>query len=688
MRIRGESVPSNILLVSLNTRYVYLYHSKDYFNEIHTIYIGAASKNNKEFVSTKPFVARYDYTDIADTISILNILKQKEFMPIRIDEDSIVGWAERYYKENPNASKGDFIGDNSGQVRIVGEIRNPKHFQGLILPYKGQTNEKFKYLMDKLNDRLQKKDLGAFYTPITYCKKAAELVKLAIARVPQGNDYVIIDRCAGTGNLESVLNKEELSHCILSTYEYYEYKVLCERLGDKVRFIIPPTESLVEYKQGLVMNANALTEEYIHNESIQEYIKNDKCTIILLENPPYHDSSSMTFTDENNIRAKTKRNETFVKLKFKEEIGKLNEQRGAAREISNLFIWSAFKYYLRQPTDSYIVFAPVKYFKSIWLVNKEFIKGYAFNRKHFHASKSVISCVLWGNTDADNKEWNLETYDIMGGKLKQLENLNVKKIYSGISEYNDKRTFPSDIQSKIVCLPSGYQKTDWIPKKKNSIHNENIIAYMVVIGNAIDAKHRYLTRLPYYVGIEQSFGFYLRSDNYIEKLPIFCAKLYPQDEWYETDIYFNTSDRGYEYTKDSDLLRRCLIYICLSYDNKCRSMVGTDNNLYQNELCFDGDTIAVKDIAKMHLTDSDMEVINLYQSILDLVKKKPEYNPMFRYGLWQIDTDINLSWNDEYGNKIFKYPELNGHISVLKNKLKHYYKNNICELLFKYELLK
>lgn len=29
--------------------------------------------------------------------------------------------------------------------------------------------------MDCLNDRLNKKDLGAFYTPMPYCKKAAEL---------------------------------------------------------------------------------------------------------------------------------------------------------------------------------------------------------------------------------------------------------------------------------------------------------------------------------------------------------------------------------------------------------------------------------------------------------------------------------------------------------------------------------
>ena len=103
--------------------------------------------------------------------------------------------------------------------------------------------------------------MGAFYTPEPYCKKAAELVEMAVARVPDGNDYIILDRCAGTGNLEAALigvydkNGDELiSHCVVSTYEYYEYKVLLERIGDKVRDIIPPTEANVNYANGKVAN--------------------------------------------------------------------------------------------------------------------------------------------------------------------------------------------------------------------------------------------------------------------------------------------------------------------------------------------------------------------------------------------------------------------------------------------------
>ena len=690
LRIKGISVPSNILLVSLNDAVIYHYRSEDYFDNIHKVYFGAASKFNDDFIA-KDYRCKYDCLNEHDVIKVKQILKDKQYLPIRIDENCIVGWGERYYRENPTASKGDFIGDNTGKSKgVIGEIREPKHFRGLILPYTGETNERFKYLMDKLNDRLRKKDLGAFYTPIPYCIKAAELVRMAINRVPEGNDYVIIDRCAGTGNLQSVLTDDELSHCILSTYEYYEYKVLCERLGDKVRFIIPPTENLVQYNQGMVLNADALSEIYVNNESIAEFINNEKCTIILLENPPYQDSSSITFTDNNNKRAKTSRSESFVLKEFKKSISKFREQRGSAREISNLFIWSAFNYYIRQPTDSYICFSPVKYFKSIGLVKKEFIKGFLFNRKFFHASPSSISCILWANIQADDDHsWRLEAYDIDGNNdLKYIKDVVIKEVANPVNVYNDKRSFADDKKSKIVAKPNGEEKTEWMPKKKFAISNPNIIGYMAANGYSIDAKHRYLMRLPYYVGVEQSFGFYLREDNYISKLPIFCAKLYPQKNWYEKDVYFTSSDKGEEYLKDMDLLRSCLIYTCLCEENKCRSIHASDGITYQNELCLDSGTKAQQDLNKWQLSKQDEEIIKVWNGVLSKAKQTEEYNETYKYGTFQIKEELNTFYTDNEGNKYPNHTELNGDLIVLRKKLHEYYLKIIQPLLFKYELIK
>ena len=38
--------------------------------------------------------------------------------------------------------------------------------------------------------------------------------------------------------------------------------------------------------------------------------------------------------------------------------------------------------------------------------------------------------------------------------------------------------------------------------------------------------------------------------------------------------------------------------------------------------------------------------------------------------------------------KKYDYPELNGYLEVLKNKLKQYYDKNIISLLYEYELIK
>ncbi|MBQ8997169.1 MAG: hypothetical protein IJ086_00585 [Clostridium sp.] len=700
MRIKGESVPANILLISLNDTTIYRYESKDYFDEIHKVYVGASSKNNESFIA-KDFIKKYNYSNSKDTIEIMKLLNTNDYMPIDMDENCIVGWAERYYRELPTAKKGDFLGDEEGQIKIIGEIREPKHFKGLINPYNKKTNEKFKYLMDKLNDNLSKKDLGAFYTPEPYCIKTAELVRKAIANVPEGNDYVIIDRCAGTGNLESVLTDDELEHCILSTYEYYEYKVLMERLGGKVKFIVPPREDLVEYSNGYISNANALSKAFVEEPSIKEIIDDPKMTIILLENPPYQDSSAITFVEDGDLskRAKTNRSEAYVLEEFKKEISKLNEQRGSSREISNLFIWSGFKYYLRQPTDSYILISPVKYFKSIGLVKKEFGGGFAFNRKYFHATPSVISCIWWKNIDDfDTDEWKLEAFDIeenskvenMSYKLVNIgEPIKIKRCFKNISEYNDRRVFEDDIETTVVCQTNGYEEIGWVYKKgRKPIYNKNIIGYLTVINYAIDAKNYNLVRCNLKKGLEQSFGFHLRSDNFMEKLPIFCAKNYPQSKWYEKDVYFTPSDNGTLYTKDTELIKSCLIYTCLSRTNRCMSFVSQNGVKYDNELCFDVDTLASKNLKDFTLNDNEKELIEIWNRILEESKNTKNYDKSKKYGIYQISKELNTSYKDEKNKTHYDYPILNGDLESLKSKLKLYYDEFVLPKLFEYELIK
>lgn len=710
MRVKGESVPATILLVDLNSTTVYAYKSEDYRDEIQKVYTGAASKNNEGFVAGK-YDQKLDYSNMVESAEVKKLLKGKKvcpdemYMPIDIDEGCIVGWAERYYREKPSASKGDFLGDDTGTaVKVTGEIRDPRHFKGLINPYTGKSNEKFKYLMDCLNDRLSKKDLGAFYTPVAYAKKAAELVQMAVDRVPDGNDYIILDRCAGTGNLEAALigltdkNGDELiEHCVVSTYEYYEYKVLSERIGDKVRDIIPPSEANVVYENGKVANADAMSKEFIENPLIKRYVDDDKCTIILFENPPYFDSGAITYNDGDiTKRAQSATTQSFVKSEFLKNIGKYKSPQATAKELSNLFIWSGFEYYLRQETDSYILFSPVKYFKNLELVRKKMIAGFAFNRKHFHATDSVISCVYWSNNTADDDAWRLTIFDIdVDSHVTAIGGLTIKRSNTTLIPLTDKRSFPNDVSTNVVCNADGTQIVGYTQTKgKSPTYNENIIAYMETTGYTPDVKHRNLVRANMRRGVEKCLGFHVRKDNYLSQLPLWVAKMFPQDLWYDKDVYNTTADGGDAYTHDPEFLKSCLIYTCLSNQNKCLSFDGSDGRYYRNELCFDttnGDTVASADLAKMTLDADEVDLVSLWNNILVEAKKTENYASRLTYGVYQITKELNTSKTVGTGkNKktVYDYPVLNGYLDTLRTMLKAYYKSHITEKMFKYELLK
>lgn len=671
LRVKGISVPANILLISLNERICYIFKSQDYFDDIHKIYYGPASKNNDGFIITKSYVKIIDYSKQYGQAEMIQILRIKNHMPINIDENCIVGWAERYYNENPNAHKGDFLGDLEGLIKIIGEIRQPKHFEGHILPYKGKTNEKFKYLMDKLNDDLNKKNLGAFYTPKLYCEKAAELLRKAIERVPKGNDYIIIDRCAGTGNLEAILTDEELSHCILSTYEYYEYKVLCERLSDKVRFIIPPIETDETYDKGFVKNANALSKDYVYNELIQKYIKDNKCTIILFENPPYAETTSI----EHQKKSKSKTSSIWKKSFVVEEMKK--EVKGVAtNDLGNAFIWSAFKYYLRQTTDSYIVFSPVKYWKVQHLISKKFLDGYAFNRKHFHTSiNACIMVALWTNEDCLTQlSFVLKAYDIKDNELVCCDNLDVKKIFTKYSNiYYDKRKLTTETETGILVGLNGLEAPNNVKKSLKPLYDENIIGYLVADSSGFDNPDNVSSLLI--AGRYNGHGFFLRKDNYLEKLPMFAASRYIRynTSWTERTRVMKSADGSERFFKHiatskgkQDLLK-ILLFCTLESQNHMRSFIGSNGILYKNEICLDttnGETIVSMDLNNLKVNDTEKTLIDLWNKILYKAKLTSNYNAELTYGIYQIKDELNTHHKNELGETVYDYPMLNGDIGV------------------------
>lgn len=1044
MRIRGESVPARILLIDLNATKVYVFKSEDYRAAIQKVYAGSASKNNDGFAENASPDAVYDYSDMSDSSEVMRLLKNRPetdanwYMPVDIDENCVVGWAERYYREVPNATKGDFLGDGTGKINLTGEIRDPKHFRYLIRPYTEKTNERFAYLMDCLNSRLAKKDLGAYYTGAPIARKSAELVMKAVERVPEGNDYIILDRCydkdteylspdgwkkiseynggkvmqynedgtanfvkplryivqpytgnwityqssqidfkvtsnhdmvviddykkklqkvpaqklyeqqqvannlhfvvpktfkydgditldenmlrlavainadgtwrpsctvegnanrtspntrftnadtstrtiwsfklhkqrkiarihmllekagipykestymshgdlyheiifsysyiadpkhfpkewyhlsyeskrviaeeilywdgsiqtrqfnwkandkkaksysystnkkedadfiefvfaslgyginyrtdirnnkpncktnyalrfnkittallkkhpkdngiqsipaeendmcfcftvpsgmlvvrrnnkifisgncAGTGSLEAALiglkdrNGDDLiNHCVVSTYEYYEYKVLMERVGDLVRDIIPPTENNICFENGVISNADAMSEEYINNPIIRKYVEDEKCTIILFENCPFHDETTSLESRKKRI--------SYVAEEMKKEVKGV-----ASNDLAHRFIWSGFKYYLRQPTDSYIVFSPIKYWKQYDFCKAKAAKAFLFNRLHFHATASAISCILWENIPSTAECITAEAYDIKEEEPVYIKDVALQKCHQPASKNYHKMSFTSDELSKLWCSSDGYEAIGKNIRVK-SYRNKNIIGYLEADAFTMGPMHRNVTIGCLYNGN----GCYLTRDQYKNILPLWVAKMVPLDKWYEKDVYATTSDGGDAYTHDELFLKRCLLYTVLSNQNKCLSFTGSDGKYYRNELTLDdtnGDTCASSDLVKLfakYPPDCDeQELINLWNNVMEEAKKTVGYDSSLTYGVYQITKELNTSYKEGKGrNKrtVYDYPVLNGYLVALRDRLKAYYKSHITDLMFKYELLK
>ncbi len=696
LRIKGKPVPANIVLIDLNAGQAWIYNSDPYLKYIEKVYVGGASRGNGGFIGGDPLsLLRYE-TNQSDAENLVTVLKERNYTKIHIDENCIVGWATAFYDCVPNARKEDFLDDDTGKHKTIGEIRNPTVFADYIYPYIGASNVKFNYLMDRLNDTLQKKNLGAFYTHELYARKSLELVREAIARVPTGNDYIILDRCAGTGNLESGMSDEELSHCVVSTVEYYEYKVLQELFGAKVRHIIPPVEAPDTFQAGLVKGADALSEDYVNNPIIRRYIDDPKCTIILFENPPYAETTSIEHQRKGQGKRSSLWKNSFVVRQMKREV-----KGTASNDLGNAFIWSAFKYYLRQPTDSYVVYSPVKYWKAQHLINKRFVKGYAFNRKHFHTNiDACIMCALWANEDSNVTDFNIHGYDITKQHTFTQEiSLPIKQISKLFSdEYYDKRSFKSFSVDGILCGLNGEEANDSVKRRIKPVYSDEMLGYMVADSVGFDNPDAKSSLLV--AGRFNGNGFYLKKDNYLSKLPMFCASRYItyNGVWTERGRIMKSADGAERFHKDIEngklkqFLLKCLLFTCVEMQNHMRTFTGSDGRFYRNELCLDttnGETIAAQGIKELHVGEKEKAILKQWEKVLTFAKKSEEYNPALTYGVYQIYAECDTSHKDEVtGDTVYHNIELHTALQGLKGLVREYYNSEIVPVLFEYEFLK
>ena len=79
----------------------------------------------------------------------------------------------------------------------------------------------------------------------------------------------------------------------------------------------------------------------------------------------------------------------------------------------------------------------------------------------------------------------------------------------------------------------------------------------------------------------------------------------------------------------------------------------------------------------------------MWEVILKWAKKTKNYTPNLTYGIYQIFAELNtLTPDEETGENKPDYPELNGALKSLKQKVKDYYNSEIVPVLFEYEFLK
>jgi hypothetical protein len=486
-----------------------------------------------------------------------------------------------------------------------------------------------------------KKRLGAFFTPDEYVKISTEYLRNAIKSVPDGYDYIILDRCAGTGNLQKFLTDEEASHCILNTYVYAEWTTLKGVYEDRVRYIIPHTRDNKD------TDGDALTEKFdilIKMKIAEERKKaNDKLIVIGLENPPY-----VTAGSEATRSGKTHKQASWIK----EQMKLAHIIKGdAGSDLCNHFIWSMLRY-----ADEYIIFSPIKYWKSQHLLDEKFNNGYLCNREKFHATESAISLIYW----TINKKLLFLTEKIKNNSLNMQSDLGdrkIKKIFKGAS----------------ILLPNS----------KNRLVKKCFAGIILHNGTPNHLNGHLVNKV---IKHDEGRVRKLNKANIRQLNPLWVANCYIPKNYTEMDTIMKSGDGGIKYQKDGEFLDDCFLWSCLSNQNKCIS-----EKKLRNEMCLNQDTEADE---ILNINEKHTNLLQTWKKIIDFIKTTKEYNKKYTYGLHQIIKEINIKIETKDTNKKgeaimeYKYSELNELIKEIKILLKEFFDKNLSPKLFKYDLLK
>lgn len=364
---------------------------------------------------------------------------------------------------------------------------------------------------DKMNEKYVQKMEGAFFTPPRYVKISTQYILNAInnAKNDGFDNFVIIDRCAGVGNLESQFDEKIYSHLILGTINE------AEALTANIRFNGLAQVEIVDAlsKEGVEFYQNAI-ETYKKKHNVK------KLAVILLENPPYAQTNSNKAGGIKSVYQKTW----------------VHTQMQKGEDLDEQFVFSAFKYY---DIYAYIHYGPIKIWKSRHLINKEVKEAYLCNKKYFNAGESAIALLYWTSKDKNYEELHFKN-DIDDDFL-------VKKVHKTISEF-----YEDEGQENGICVIEARNFSFASPRLTGSI-NDN-----AKYGRKWVSEKNLLNVLPLFCAARDEV-----SENGTIKDNFKDYRI--------IDTIYKSADGGTSYQKDKEFLQDCLLYSLCSQKNACSS---------------------------------------------------------------------------------------------------------------------
>lgn len=365
---------------------------------------------------------------------------------------------------------------------------------------------------DRMNEKYVQKMEGAFFTPPRYVKISTEYVLNAIEQSKKDgyDDYVIIDRCVGVGNLQSQFDESIYNHMILGTINP------AEALTANIRFM---DMTQVEIVDSLSENGVKFYQSAI--ETYKRKNKVNKLAIIFLENPPYAQTNS---NKDGGLKSKYTKSWVHTQM-----------TRGG-EDLDEQFCFSAFKYY---NPYAYVHYGPIKIWKSRDLINKEVAECYLCNRKFFNASESAIALISWRNKDS--------YYDELHFKNDIDDDFVVKKVRKTISDF-----YSDDGKENGICVIEARNFSFASPRLTGNINSNG------KYGSKWVSAENLLKVIPLFCAArdEVSENGYIK-DNYKDYRII--------------DTVYKTSDGGKKYQEDKDFLQDCLLYTLCTHKNDCEN---------------------------------------------------------------------------------------------------------------------